>query len=173
MPKCAVKTPTGFPLTLSPTFVIGEPCGNDSRGKQGHTISPPSFPLSPLRHFCPSPSVISALPPPSFPTSSIPRCHSRHFQSGIQGFFPCRCRPNKRPEEKETGFPLTLSPTFVIGEPCGNDSRGKQGHTISPLSFPHAPSVILDNYDETMTLILNIKSVIIDNVQSSSRLESS
>ena len=73
-------------------------------------------------------------------------------------------RTNKRPEEKNTGFPLTLSPTFVIGEPCGNDSRGKQIRTLPPIRIL-AASVIPDNYDETMMLILNIKSVIIDNVQ--------
>ncbi len=38
--------------------------------------------------------------------------------------FPMQGPTNERPEEKDAGFPLTLSSTFVIGETGGNDRGG-------------------------------------------------
>ena len=35
--------------------------------------------------------------------------------------FPMQGLTNERTEEKDAGFPLTLSSTFVIGETGGND----------------------------------------------------
>ena len=41
--------------------------------------------------------------------------------------FPMQGHTNERTEEKDAGFPLTLSPTFVIGETGGNDRGGESG----------------------------------------------
>ena len=51
--------------------------------------------------------------------------------------------PNEGTEEKDTGFPLTLSPTFVIGETSGNDRGGSGNDRARPLSLAprHSPLV--------------------------------
>ena len=46
--------------------------------------------------------------------------------------FPTQGHMNEGTKEKDTGFPLTLSPTFVIGETGGNDSGGPAGLTGVP-----------------------------------------
>ena len=62
---------------------------------------------------------------------TIPPRHSRrfYFPSVIPDIFnresiPMQGHTNEGTEEKDTGFPLTLSPTFVIGETGGNDRGG-------------------------------------------------
>ena len=88
-----------------------------------------SFPQS-LAGIQMSVSVIpDILPPPSFPTSSI----------GNPRPFPIHGRTNERPEEKNPGFPLQPVPDICYRGTGGNDSRGKQGRTISPPSFPTSP----------------------------------
>ena len=52
----------------------------------------------------------------SFPTLLI----------GNPRLFPMQGHMNEGTEEKDTGFPLTLSPTFVIGETGGNDSGDRR-----------------------------------------------
>ena len=67
-------------------------------------------------------------------------CHSRRFQSGIQGVARWG-RTHERTEEKDTGFPLkTAGMTGGAGGNDrgvgGNDKRGMRGRTIPLLSFP-------------------------------------
>ena len=47
---------------------------------------------------------------------------------------------NEGTEEKDTGFPLTLSPTFVIGETGGNDRGGSGNDRARPSPLVPRPS---------------------------------
>ncbi len=53
------------------------------------------------------------------PPSVIPDIFNRESM-----VFPMQGHTNKRTTKQDPGFPLTLSPTFVIGETGGNDRGG-------------------------------------------------
>jgi len=63
----------------------------------------------------------SVMPDAFNPPSVIPDIFNRESKSS-----PMQAHTNKTTTKQAPGFPLTLSPTFVIGETSGND-RGETG----------------------------------------------
>ena len=66
----------------------------------------------------------SVMPPAFNPPSVIPDIFNRESKSSSM-----QAHTNKRTTKQDAGFPLTLSPTFVIGETGGNDRGDPAGMT--------------------------------------------